>query len=237
MVLSQNLRLDFNTLYLTTTVSEHPDYDEYCADLKKEFKTNFEIIFWGWETIQSKLNDCPITLKKYYPNFSLTTIDSAARTSYTIAIKKKLKKDLQSWLTRQTKRRYRMIIHSIDDQDYPNQTLEKNKVYTWFAAEIFGLSHRGLEFCNENIGLYVNQRNKWTRNDKNNDPEFEYRSVNVISTIAFNDIIEYDMDGDEHYGCPHFYVKFYKTGPFSLVHYRDHQISYQYYDESNKLEE
>ncbi|WP_152542140.1 hypothetical protein [Pedobacter sp. V48] len=128
-----------------------------------------------------------------------------------------------------------MIIHSIEDQDYPNNEIKDGKVYTWFGAEIHDLSHRGLEFCDENIGIYVNEDNKWTLNNKSDDSTFELRSVNVISTIAFNDIIEYDMDGDEHYPCPHFYIRFNHSGPYSYVHYKDHQISYQYYDESNQL--
>jgi hypothetical protein len=235
LVIGQNLKLDFKTLYITSTASEHPDYDEFCAELKKELSTDFDILFWGWETIESKLNDCPAVLKKYYPNYSLKNSGSIKNTSYKVEMKRKLKKDFHPWLTHQTDRRYRMIIHSIDDQYYPNHKLEESRVYTWFAAEIFGLSHRGLEFCNENIGLYVNENNKWTLADKKDDPTFKYRSVNVVSTIAFIDIIEYDMDGDEHYGCPHFYVRFNEIGPFSFVHYRDHQISYQYYDESNRL--
>lgn len=40
--------ISFETLLITTTVSEHIDYDEYVAELSKAYNLSYEIMFWGW---------------------------------------------------------------------------------------------------------------------------------------------------------------------------------------------
>ena len=48
--------IPFATLLIATTASEHPDYDEYAAALRDSLKLPFDILFWGWETIQQRLS-------------------------------------------------------------------------------------------------------------------------------------------------------------------------------------
>jgi hypothetical protein len=61
-IITENPKVNFSTLYIATTFSEHPDFDEYCDTIKEDRKLRFDIIFWGWETIQRKLISLPKTL-------------------------------------------------------------------------------------------------------------------------------------------------------------------------------
>src|SRR5687767_11418753 len=46
-ILTERPNIFFKALYIATTFSEHPDFDEYCEKIKEDNKLDFEIIFWG----------------------------------------------------------------------------------------------------------------------------------------------------------------------------------------------
>jgi len=60
-------KLSLDEVFILSTASEHPDYDEYCQAVKNEKQCPFNITFWGWETIQKKLGLCPEAIKRHYP--------------------------------------------------------------------------------------------------------------------------------------------------------------------------
>lgn len=64
----------FSELLIATTASEHTDYDEYVAALRDSYGISFDILFWGWETIQQRLSHLPATLAKYYPQFKIADL-------------------------------------------------------------------------------------------------------------------------------------------------------------------
>ncbi|SOD13922.1 SEFIR domain-containing protein [Pedobacter xixiisoli] len=151
--------------------------------------------------------------------------------------KNKLKKDFAKWLhykKEDVKRRFRMIIHSSENDTYPEQPMIENVPPTWFGAEIHGASHLGMEFCNENTQIYVNDKNKWRLEPASN---FEEINVSVIKTIVYDDIIAWDMEGDGIYNCPHFYVNFTNGLPWKDIYYINSKKPYMRFDTSNRTDQ
>lgn len=149
--------------------------------------------------------------------------------------KKALKKDFAPWLDykkEDVKKRFRMIIHSVENDTYPDQPMLPNVPATWFGAEIYGSSHIGIEFCNENTQLYVDENGHWSLKNSN---QLTPRAVSVIKTISYDDIVAWDIDGDGIYNCPHFYANFINGFPWKDIFYVDHKKQYIRFDATNKI--
>lgn len=149
--------------------------------------------------------------------------------------KKALKTDFAPWLDykkEDVKKRFRMIIHSAENDTYPDQPMVPNVPATWFGAEIYGSNHIGIEFCNENTQLYVDENGHWSLENSN---QLTPRAVSVIKTISYDDIVAWDMDGDGIYNCPHFYVNFINGFPWKDIFYVDHKKQYIRFDATNKI--
>lgn len=216
--------LPFATLLIATTASEHPDFDEYAAALRDALDLPFDILFWGWETIQQRLSHLSSTLIKYYPQFQLTDLQIEDKLLARLNMKKRIQHDFADWLnysSENRRRRSRMILHSSTDTDYPEHPNGLDGPWFWFAAEIARLSTKGLGFINDIVLLYVNGQNQWTDKQPTDLSGFIAVKAAKINVVAFEDIVDYDLKGDEHYLCPHFYVRFNdKNSPFSEVYYQ-----------------
>lgn len=213
----------FHTLLIATTASEHTDYDQYAAELRSAYGLNFDILFWGWETIQQRLSHLPLTMAKYYPKFRIADLPFEEKLVLRLTRKKNIERDFGDWLNygpENRKRRSRMIIHSTSDTHYPEHPNE-NGPWFWFRAEIAHLSTKGLGFINEIVLLYVNDNYHWTTKRPENLTGFTVIKAAKISVIALEDIVDYDLKGDEYYNCPHFYVRFNEqNSPFCEVYYQ-----------------
>lgn len=162
--------------------------------------------------------------------------DNSELLSKRIEKKNKLKRDFAAWLNykkEDVKKRFRMIIHSADNDTYPEQPMLENVPPTWFGAEIHGASHQGIEFCNENSVIYVNAKNKWSSVQNNG---FDPINVSVIKTIFYDDIIAWDMDGDGIYNCPHFYANFTNGLPWKNIYHVSFNKPHMRFDESNYID-
>ena len=69
-------------------------------------------------------------------------------------------------------------------------------------VELTGLSHKGLEFITSIEEIYVNEDFKWTHVVHENEKQFVKVKVAKVSIIDFDDIVDYDLKGDEHYMKP-----------------------------------
>ncbi|MBB6271902.1 hypothetical protein HDF26_002359 [Pedobacter cryoconitis] len=150
--------------------------------------------------------------------------------------KKELRKDFAGWLNHKkedVKKRFRMIIHSAENDTYPDQPMLPNTHPTWFGTEIHGSSHLGMEFCDENTQIYLNGEGNWSTEPSDN---LEATAVSVIKTIAYDDILAWDMDGDGIYNCPHFYVNFIDGLPWKDVYYVDQKRGNVHFNSRNKIE-
>jgi hypothetical protein len=159
-----------------------------------------------------------------------------AKITKRLAKKKQLSEDFAPWLNykkEDVKRRFRMIIHSCENDIYPEQIVESKVNPTWFGAEIYGSNHLGLEFCNENSMVYVDEKGRWTDEQRQG---LTARPVSVIKTILYDDILAWDMDGDGIYNCPHFYVLFSNGSPWKELVFIDQEKKYIRYVNDNKLD-
>lgn len=239
-LLTENPKILFKTLYIATTFSEHPDFDEYCETIKEDKQCDFDIVFWGWETIQRTLISLPKTYAVHYSNFIVKHETREHKVISKLEMKRKVERDFADWLNysfENRKRNSKMIIHSIDDTKYPEHELNKEGKYQWFGAEVRSRSHKGLEFTTAIEEIYVDKDYSWTKKPPLNSSDFVKVKVARVSVIAYEDIVEYDLKGDEHDICPHFFCKFKHNGsPFIEEYYltlNNKDMPY-YFDNSKK---
>ncbi|MDR6784083.1 SEFIR domain-containing protein [Pedobacter africanus] len=200
--------------------------DEYVlSPISKNKPTLLKRQIAGFAEHQAKLNIKTETNKT-----------SAELTAKRVEKKKQLLKDFSPWLNYKAgdqKKRFRMIIHSTESDTYPEQPMLPNFPPTWFAAEIYGYSYLGMEFCNENTQIYVDDHGNWNTEAA---AHLKPLNVHVIRTIIYDDIVTWDMAGDGIYNCPHFYAVFTDGYPWAEIHYVDHNKKYPQFNSSNKIE-
>ncbi len=239
-LLIEKPKINFNSLYIVTTFSEHPNFDEYCATIKQDKNLDFNIIFWGWETIQRKLASLPKTLSVHYPNYSFTHSSKEKIVVSKLEMKRKIEKDFAGWLDFSIENRTRnseMMMHSIDDTKYPDHEKNKEGKYQWFKVEIESKSYKGLEFVTGIEYIYVDNNLLWTDKMPSNLNDYTKIKAAKIGIVAYEDIVDYDLRGDEYYMFPHFFCKFRHNGtPFIDQYYKplDSKGMPYYFDISTK---
>jgi hypothetical protein len=152
-------------------------------------------------------------------------------------LKKKIEKDFSDWLNyspENRKRNSKMILRAFDSKQYPDSNKpDKFGEYSWFAAEIKSIYHSGLEFIYGIDELAIFNDNKWDFTKNAKDGKFKTIAAYRIGQINFSDIVDYDLEGDEHYPFPHFFCKFTHKGlPFEKTYYSSVNDKPPYYFES-----
>jgi len=152
-------------------------------------------------------------------------------------LKRRIEKDFSDWLNylpENRKRNSKMILRAFDGKQYPDSNKpDKFGEYSWFAAAIKSIYHNGVEFIYGGIeGLIIYEDNKWDFAKNAKDLNLETISVYRVGRINFSDIVDYDLEGDEHYSFPHFFCKFSHKGlPFEEVYFIDVDEKPPYYFE------
>jgi hypothetical protein len=155
-------------------------------------------------------------------------------------LKQRIDKDLSEWLNylpENRKRNSKMLLRAFDGNQYPNSNKpDRFGEYSWFVAEIKSLYHSGIEFIYGIEELAIFDDNKW---DFSKNVKGEYLAkikVYRVGQINFSDIVDYDVEGDEHYPFPHFFCKFRHKGlPFEEIYFKcvDEKPPY-YFEFKNK---
>lgn len=118
-----------------------------------------------------------------------------------------------------------IIIHSVDDNLYPDFDRNPITISPWFKVELFNFYHNGIEVCASAIGakakLYNDGRWELVPYDKlKESQEGELTSLLPVHRIPYENIVEYDIDGDEYFGGPHIYCLFNNNGsPYEEIVY------------------
>ena len=239
-ILKKNLKIKITKLYILSTYNDHPDLDEFCDELKERLKTEFEIFFWGWQTIENRVSNYTSLLEKYWPNFIIKITSNEQEFQRNFDLRKRIKADFADWINfrfENRKRNSKMIIRAFDGTQYPNSNEpDENGKYSWFGAEINGLYHQGMEFiiAIETIDVFPGM--KWKYKASETDKNFETISVFKIGQINFGDIVDYDTQGDEHYNRAIIFCKFRHEGtPFESYYYRNSRKTYQTFEVSDLL--
>jgi hypothetical protein len=114
------------------------------------------------------------------------------------------------------------IIHSIDDDYYPNAPdPEEDLISGWFKLEFWDTYFNGIEFIT-GIRLIVERDGKWTIIPSNREDDgIETHRAWEIGRIPFRNIVDIDVGGDEFYPFPHIYCRFAEAGmPYEEFVYR-----------------
>jgi len=213
---SEDLTIKFNRFFFTSTYKDHPDLDEYCEYLKEEHNKNYEIGYWGWDTIEKKILDSQFLLKKYYPKFIVESTDKSEEIIRNLDLKKRIQRDFSKLLDYQEKQMSsNILLRSIDDTNYPEHVQNEYEEYQWFKVEFKQLYYNGIEVIFGIQEVIISQDGKWNLVDySDQNLKTKYKSVKVLEVgrINFNNIVEYDMRGDEFTLYPHFFCKFNNLG-------------------------
>lgn len=221
---SKNLKVNFDRFYFTSTFKDHPDLDEYCESLIKENKTSYEIAYWGWDTIAKKIIDSQLLLKKYYPNFNVEPFEKSNTIQKNVELKKKIQKDFSKLLDyREKQMSADILLRSIDDTHYPKPYKNEHGKYQWYKVEFKQLYFNGIEVIFGIKEVILNENGEWDiveYSDTVRKKKIQNCKSLEVGRINFNDIVTYDMRGDEFTLCPHFYCKFKNEGaPYEQVVY------------------
>jgi hypothetical protein len=238
-VINDALKVKIDKLIFVSTYKDHPEIDEFCEILKEELNTNFEIIYWGWDTLESKFLANKELLGKYWSNFIIKTDSKETYFKRNLDLKKKIAKDFGNWLNysqENRKLRSRMLLRAFDGTQYPDENEpDEFGQYSWFRAEIKSLYHKGMEFIIGIDEIQVFEDYTWDFVPNDNEPKGELIKVAKVGQINFNDIIDYDIDGDEFYMFPHLFCKFIHKGtPFENIYYYNLDKTYEYFEIKDK---
>ncbi len=118
-----------------------------------------------------------------------------------------------------------LIVHSIDDTDYPQDDSFQYGVSSWFKTIAYGFYYNGMEIMSmaqSRFDGYIREDGAWTLSKPLQDIE-KFTKVTLLQTrrIPFKNIVDYDLEGDEYYNCPHIYCRYSEGGsPYECEVYR-----------------
>lgn len=139
-------------------------------------------------------------------------------------ITKKIDFSKSNWTCQDRFKDDNIIVHSIDDKNYPEIDERDYGISSWFRVEIYDFYYNGIE-------VILNLEYAEILNDKTLKiipySEYEDKFDNCIKLlrigrIPFSMIVDYDPEGDEYYNETHFYCNYGINGqPYEKIIYRE----------------
>jgi len=115
------------------------------------------------------------------------------------------------------------IIHSINDTIYPGIDEDSVGISSWFKVAPYNFYHNGLEVILSQREAIFDEGGNWDiigYEEPDRKGNYTKRYVWVIGRIPYENMIEYDLEGDEYYGIPHIYCDFKNNGePYEEIVY------------------
>ncbi|MGE5630667.1 MAG: hypothetical protein ACM3TR_06145 [Caulobacteraceae bacterium] len=115
------------------------------------------------------------------------------------------------------------IIHSIDDIFYPDSDPNSVGISSWFKVELYNFYHNGIEVIIGIEEFIMDKDGYWDLveyRDTKRKEKYPAKHTYVVGRIPYDNIIEYDLSGDNYYGCPHIYCDFKNNGmPYEDIVY------------------
>lgn len=201
----------------------HESYDTYAS--KRGIATP---LLWTASVIEARLHAERRDLLFTY--FGISEAREAryrvATISRNIAIKKRLRKELlkdpsevdPQKVLKRPHEKFRVsdvIIHSVDDESYPDADVNGTGISGWFALEIWDFYHNGLEFIFEIEYGVVDDSGRWSIIDHDETyDQSKYGRIKLLNLarIPYRNIVDFDALGDEYYAAPHIYCRFANGG-------------------------
>lgn len=115
------------------------------------------------------------------------------------------------------------IIHSVDDYTYPKVDDKTMGISGWFRVELYNFYFNGLEVIISIEKAIIDGEGYWDivhYDDESSLDKYQSSKVYVVGRIPFENIVEYDLSGDDFYNCPHIYCDFNNNGmPYEDIVY------------------
>jgi len=117
-----------------------------------------------------------------------------------------------------------ILIRSIDDKLYPH----KNETdvfgnFSWYKVEPYDFYHNGLKVIIASRKIIIDEDGNWDvliDESELSDLNFESEVAFEIGCISYENIIEYDIEGDEFYFYPHLFCDFRNgNNPYEQIDY------------------
>lgn len=108
-----------------------------------------------------------------------------------------------------------VLIHSIDDETYPNIDTLSPGISGWFKVELYNFYFNGLEVILGIEEVIRNSQGQWDvveYEDKDRKSRYDTSKCWLVGKIPYDNIIAYDLSGDEYYNTPHLYCDFRNNG-------------------------
>jgi len=218
---SENLKIVFNQFIIATTYKDNPELQEYCSIIKQKHNWDFDLKYYGWDTISRHLENHPELMLKYYKKFNLSEyyINAEDQIKKNLQIKRSLEKDLGRIKFK------RVIIKRSTETDYPfADETPKGEISSWFRANLWNYYYNGIEIIvSPNHRIIKDDEGNWDILELGDEREEKYsniKSILWIGQIPFSNIVEIDYEGDGIYNEPHIYCHFKNNGePYENFEY------------------
>lgn len=150
-----------------------------------------------------------------------------------MALKKRLKKDLELKLSRDQWEHSRyepwikfiyhnLILRDPGDKRFPEVDPEN---CSWLKVECWDFFDKGLEFISHGGDAVFDEHGYWDilgyDDPRSGNPNYEFRPFNVFTRLEYVNIAAYDLEADEYYSSPTIYCTFHPNNqhPFSEILY------------------
>ncbi len=137
---------------------------------------------------------------------------NVARVKHRLSMKKKVSTALLPAMKDSSNK---VIIHDVNRDLYPDLEDAATSISPWFRLEYFRPYFRGISFYMSVVTvLYAPITGKWLLCDYNDLPPEGWEKINAfkIGNIPYDNIVDFDTEGDEFYNYPHFYCRFDNLG-------------------------
>lgn len=115
------------------------------------------------------------------------------------------------------------MIHSTDDYAYPKADKNVVGISGWFKAELYNFYYNGIEVILSIEKYIMDSEGHWdiiNYDDRTRLEKYQSNTAYAVERIPFENIIEYDLSGDEFYNFPHIYCDFRNNGtPYEDIVY------------------
>lgn len=118
----------------------------------------------------------------------------------------------------------KVAIHSIDDSLYPNIDKDSFGISSWYVPETFDFYNDGFEVIIGFSKAIIYGDLSWELVLNGEEKNESVSDLIVVGRIPYTNIIDFDLDGDDYYSCPHIYCDFACNGtPYEEIMYHPHR--------------
>jgi len=119
-------------------------------------------------------------------------------------------------------RKTEILVRDIHRDIYPDQEFNKPGISPWFRTEYYRNYHKGVSLYIGVVGIWIDNNGNWKIEDYKQKLPDGWTEINAfrIGNIPFDNIVDFDFEGDEYYNYPHLYCEFNNLGePYEKIWY------------------